>query len=452
MSLVARLLEWLLAPLLFLWLATAIVTFASLHEVLDEAADTRVLEAASHVQTLWKSAGQSVPKVMPLLASLGGSGGTRFEIGIYDRNGIELAALHPGRIELTQAARHGAMQTLVVGDESARCGVSQRDSDNAPAPTVIVCDPSSERTTQSITAFRHILIPQSLILFVAMGLVWYGLRFVLRPLSQLRADLDARNINDLRPLTAKSVPYELEPLLKTVNNLMARLAAGFDSQRRFVANAAHQLRTPLAGLHSYTELAQRMLHNREAKSAQEILTKQAALSLRTTKLANQLLSLARSESAAPDRLRARVALAQTLANTLARSAARAQSLEIELTYEEVGAATDWSEEGDATLVEEAIANVLENAISYAPKHSEVRCVADALAREVRIYDAGPGVPETEAETVFHPFVRGADAAHAGTGLGLAIVREIMRQHGGDAYFAPRGEGRGTCAVLSFSAR
>jgi two-component system, OmpR family, sensor histidine kinase TctE len=441
-SLVARLLEWLLAPLLFLWIASAFVTFGSLYKVLNEAADRRVLEAAVHVHVLWKSS-QSPLVVSPLLSSIGGSGGRRYEIGIYDRFGEEIVATSPGRIELGTAMQHGKIETLIVGDESSRCGVSKHDGN-----TVVVCDASSERTYQNLTVFRHILIPQSLILLVAMGLVWYGLNYILRPLTKLRSDLDARDVNDLRTINLDTTPRELEPLLISVNNLIGRLSAGFESQRRFIANAAHQLRTPLSVIHTRIELANRLIQSGDYKPAQEILNDQEKLSTRTTRLANQLLTLARSEAAPPERFSARVDVARALSNVLARSALHAEETAVALTYEVVGVPTKWDVLGDATLIEEAISNVVENAISHAPPNTEVRCIVDAQAGTLQIIDSGPGISADEAESVFHPFVRGAAATHSGSGLGLAIVREIMQRHGGNAHFAAHAQ-PGACVVLTF---
>jgi two-component system, OmpR family, sensor histidine kinase TctE len=449
-SLVARLLEWLVAPLLFLWFAAGIVTFASLHSVLDEAADRRLLETSSHVQTLWRSAGQSAPQVQPLLASLASGGARGYLIAIFDRNGAELVSTVPGQIELAPGALHGKMVTLTAGDENARCGVTQRDALGPTGATAVVCDASSDRTNQSLAVFRHILIPQALILAIALILVWYGLRYLLRPLTQLRGDLDRRGMGDLGTIEMREAPRELGPLLVSVNNLMTRLRAGFDSQSRFVANAAHQLRTPLAAMHTHIELAHRLLKNGDVKQAEAIIGAQTTLSNRTTRLANQLLALAGSEAILPDRLGGRVAIAQAMSNVLARCAVRAAASQVALNYEEIGAASKWNERGDATLIEEAISNVIENAISFAPADTEVRCVADALAREVRVYDSGPGVAASEAEGLFAPFVRGAEAAHAGSGLGLSIVQEIMRRHGGDARFATCEIGSGACLVLSFS--
>jgi two-component system, OmpR family, sensor histidine kinase TctE len=449
-SLVARLLEWLVAPLLFLWFATGIVTFASLHSVLDDAADRRLLETSAHVQTLWRSAGQSAPEVRPLLASLASGGARGYLIAIFDGNGAELVSTVPGQIELAPGALHGKMVTLTAGDENARCGVTQRDALGPTGATAVVCDASSDRTNQSLAVFRHILIPQALILAIALVLVWYGLRYLLRPLTQLRGDLDRRGMSDLGVIEMRDAPRELGPLLSSVNNLMTRLRAGFDSQSRFVANAAHQLRTPLAAMHTHIELAHRLLKSGDTAQAEAIIGAQTKLSNRTTRLANQLLALARSEAILPERLSGRVAIAQAVASVLGRSALRAAAAQVALTYEALGDAAQWSVRGDATLIEEAISNVIENAISHAPAHTEVRCVADARAREVRVYDSGPGVAAGEAEGLFAPFVRGAETAHSGSGLGLSIVREIMRRHGGEAHFAPCEMGSGACVVLSFA--
>ena len=416
--------------------------------MLDQAADRRVLDAAAHVQELWLRTNQSAALVRPLMYSLGGDG-RRYEIAIYDRNGSEVIATTPGQIEPVANAPHATMQTLIVGDEASRCAISKSTSSGLSAYTVVVCDASSYRTNQSVAVFRHILVPQSLILLIATGLVWYGLRYILRPLVRLQSDLDARDMNHLTPVNVSIAPRELEPLLSAVNNLMSRLSVGFESQRRFIANAAHQLRTPLAAIHTRIELAHRMLQNGEVKGAQEVLSAQAQLSVRTTKLANQLLSLARSETAGLSGHEKPLVVAQALANALARSAARAQTLSVELIYETIGATDRWRIAGDQTLIEEAISNVLENAITHAPARTEVRCIADATAREIRILDVGPGLPDVHAQSMFEPFVRGADAQHVGTGLGLAIVREIMRRHGGDAHFAPRNLGEGACMILTF---
>ncbi len=449
MSLVSRLLEWLFPPLLFLWLATSILTFVSLHNLLDDSVDQRLMDASVHVHRLWQGVGRSESKVRPLLLGVGGENARSFKVAILDGSDNEIVSTFALPVVIGSSASRDVVEIMNIDDTSAHCALRRFDGETAFATRVLVCDLSDTRTVQSLVLFRHIVGPQSLILLIAMALVWYGLGYILRPLSVLRMDLDKREIDDLRAINLTGAPKELEPLLSAINHLMQRLSAGFDSQRRFIANAAHQLRTPLAAINTRIELAQQLLRDGKASQASEVLDAQSKLTARTTRLANQLLTLARSETPQTDDSKSVVLITQCVANVLARIGARAQENQIELTYEEIGDTPRWHLEGNQTMIEEAIANVLENAIAAAPSASEVQCVADASVGEIRIYDAGEGIDPSERERIFLPFVRGATSAHPGSGLGLTIVREIMRQHGGDVTLADRMPARGACVILAF---
>ena len=281
------------------------------------------------------------------------------------------------------------------------------------------------------------LVPLLLLGTVLSILVYAGIKRGLRPLARLEAQLSDRNVAALSPIVMTEAPREVYSLAGAVNQLLETVRRSLSQEKRFVNDAAHQLRTPLAGLISQTELA---LQERDPKALQERLVKVHAGAQRSAHLVHQLLSLARSEA---DINPASVALVDVAA--LAREVAR------EWTPRAVAAGVDLGFEGadclmvrgERVLLREALSNLIDNALRYAvtgdvsANESTVRVTLrahhDPVAERsvVEVEDNGPGLTTQDLSHVFERFWRASELP-GGCGLGLAIVQEIARQHGGTA--------------------
>ncbi len=305
----------------------------------------------------------------------------------------------------------------------------------------------AETTVKRATLKRDILfgsvLPQGLLAFLTVALLVWGLTRGLEPLEVLSEELRARSPSDLRPIDLSIEPEEIRPLLVALNQLFEEVAESTRSQQRFLANAAHQLRTPLAGLQAHTEIALSLSVTEACRAELEQIHQGT---VRTARLANQLLALARAEggahrSAVFDTVELR-RMAEDGANEWVHEALRRG---IDLGFELDPA----SVRGDALLLREALANLVHNALEYTPSggHVTVRCAKGARGEGalIEVEDNGPGIPSDERSRVLERFYRMPGTTGIGSGLGLAIVREIMQMHGGsieirDAIVAPTPAG------------
>ncbi|MET0218786.1 MAG: sensor histidine kinase N-terminal domain-containing protein [Burkholderiales bacterium] len=291
------------------------------------------------------------------------------------------------------------------------------------------------------------LLPQVILLALAAVLVWFGVARGLRPLEALADAIRRRSHRDLSPLEERTAPQEVRPMVGAINGLLERLGATLAAQRRFVADAAHQLRTPLAGLKTQTELA---LRERDPAAVLHSLAQIQSASERSAHLVNQLLALARAEPGAdrPDRFQS-VDVNQLAKETTSDWVAAALKKSIDLGFE--GAARAANVTGDAVLLRELISNLLDNAVRYTPGGGRVtvRVKGEALAISLSVEDDGPGIAVAERERVFERFHRILGTGQEGCGLGLAIVREIVERHHADVSVNSGADGRGTLVAVCF---
>ena len=293
------------------------------------------------------------------------------------------------------------------------------------------------------------LLPQVILLAVAAALVWLGVARGLRPLEALVEAIQRRSHRDLRSLNKHAAPGEVRPMVGAINGLLERLGAALAAQRRFVADAAHQLRTPLAGLKTQTELA---LRERDPTALAHSLAQIHAATERSAHLVNQLLALARAEPDAdrPDRFQP-VDLNQLAMDTTADWVTAALRKSIDLGFEGTDDAAILT--GDAVLLKELISNLLDNALRYTPEKGRVtvRVVCDSADINLHVEDDGPGIPEDEHERVFERFHRILGTGQEGCGLGLAIVREIVQRHHAEVSLGAGANSRGTLVTVRFRA-
>jgi len=306
----------------------------------------------------------------------------------------------------------------------------------APAALVQVAETREKRSVLATEIIKGVMLPQFVILPLAVLLVWLALARGIQPLSLLEERIRARKPDDLSPLDHKAVPLEVAPLVDSVNDLLRRLNDSLATQKRFLADAAHQLKTPLAGLRMQADLAQR-----EGTSTEELkrsLLQIGRSSIRATHTVNQLLALARAEGSGTALARQPVDLARLVIEVVRDSVPHALEKHVDLGYEgaEPGAPGVWMD-GNPTLLKELARNLLDNAINYTPSRPEApgvitaRVLADTFGHVLllQVEDSGPGVPAGERELVFRPFYRVLGNEADGSGLGLPIVLEIARQHG-----------------------
>ncbi|AZO08905.1 MULTISPECIES: sensor histidine kinase [unclassified Mesorhizobium] len=268
---------------------------------------------------------------------------------------------------------------------------------------------------------------QQLALVAIAGVfVLLGLRRGLAPLIRLRDAVRSPNRSDLDPVEVRGAQSEIRPLIEALNAYMERVRAQMAAQRRFIANAAHQLRTPLALLSTQTSYA---LRETAADRRQEALVALQASSGRLARLAEQLLTLSRAEPGSRRPRADRIDLTEAARQVLETQAPTAITRNIDLGLEETGPVAVI---GDGTMLREMIVNLVDNALRYTPAGGSVTVKLAVSDREglLTVTDTGPGIPAEEREHVFERFYRVAGSSEEGSGLGLAIVREVVEHAGG----------------------
>jgi two-component system, OmpR family, sensor histidine kinase TctE len=289
--------------------------------------------------------------------------------------------------------------------------------------TVLVAETMVKRERVARDLLLQSILPELLIAAATLLIVWFGVKRGLRPLARLSEEIKSRSAGDLRPIDAAGAPEETRPLVGALNGLLDEVSAASRKQQRFLADAAHQLRTPLAGLQAHAELALAQPLP-EPSRAQVERVHQATI--RTGRLANQLLALARAEPGV------RMNLAPLDLKSLVEGEAdawvhQAMARDIDLGFELEVAQI----EGDAFLLREALANLVHNALEYSQRGGRVtlRTGRRGRAAFVEVEDDGPGIAPAERGRVLERFYRVPGTSGTGSGLGLAIVREIASGHG-----------------------
>ena len=316
-----------------------------------------------------------------------------------------------------------------------------------PGRVIQVSQPLAIRQRLAADAAWRAVLPLLLVApFMAAG-AWWLTALALRPLQRVAADVRRRDGQSLTPLPSAGLPDEVAPLVVALNALLQRLRQSLDTQRAFVADAAHELRSPLTALKLQLQLLQRASGDGERAAAAAAL---GAGIDRAARLVEQLLALARSEPGAapltPQRLDlselVRVAVADTVPLALARD-----------TRIELRADAPVFVEGDRAALTVLVRNLADNALRYAPRGArvEVQVSQPAGVAVLQVDDSGPGIPAAERERVFDRFYRRGSNDESGSGLGLAIVRSIAQRHGATVALGDSALG-GLQVTLRFEAR
>jgi two-component system sensor histidine kinase TctE len=337
---------------------------------------------------------------------------------VMSPSGLEIA----GDAQLPPPPGDAVAHNTVYNGEKVRV-VSVQAPCGRSVCTVLVAETMLKRDRLTRDILLQSLFPELLIALATLVIVWFGVKRGLQPLARLSDEIKARSSGDLRPIDAAGAPEETRPLVGALNGLLEEVGAASRKQQRFLADAAHQLRTPLAGLQAHTELALAQPIPEDCRAQLEQVHR---ATIRTARLANQLLALARAEPGA------RSSSSQLDLKGLAQAEAenwvrQALARDIDLGFE-LEAATL---EGDAFLLREALSNLVHNALEYTQRGGRVTVRTGRRDGHsfLEVEDDGPGIAPPERARVLERFYRVPGTPGTGSGLGLAIVREIAAGHG-----------------------
>lgn len=291
--------------------------------------------------------------------------------------------------------------------------------------------------------FLSIVVPQIILGLLSVAAVSYGVKDGLRPLIELSKEIQQRSQSDLTPIENENTPKEIVPIVESINSLFGRIDNHMEEQKRFVANAAHQLRTPVAGLRAYIEYGRRIANG----NFSDVLNQIDAGTDRIAELVGGLLILARASErrAQPHDLVELNDLSSEVTSDLIRQAANKK---IELFFHP--SSTRSLVLGDKAELREMLSNLVNNAVSYTPDGGIVNVTVKAGPPPVvTVQDTGPGIPVQERKRVFERFYRVLGTKVNGTGLGLAIVQEIANSHKAKVELLDPSETKGTLVRITF---
>lgn len=454
-SLFGEILDWMLAPLLFLWPISIIITHTVANNIANEPYDLALADSVRALGRLVTISehGVSVDFPAPPRALFRSDQDdvvyyqVALESGDVVTGDQEIAWVSPGagflpeQINLRDDFVHG--EEVRVAYQYLRPG-----SDQASNVWVLVqvAETRNKRSNLASRVVTGVLLPQFAIIPLAVVLVWVGLTRGIAPLNHLQSRIRRRRPTDLSPITPASVPEEVRPLIVSFNDMMARLEENLQAQQRFIADAAHQMRTPLTGLKMQTELA---LDETDPETLRFFLKQIAESTDRASHLINQLLSLARAEASSEKVYTVEHIDVEAIVREVAHDLfpyALAKKIDFGVEYSGHLLLVD----GNTVLLREMIKNLIDNAIKYTPQGGSVTArVRTAGAVIFEVEDTGIGVPDSDREWIFERFYRVLGSGESGSGLGLPIVREIAELHSATVSLNANPTGQGSIAQVVF---
>lgn len=327
----------------------------------------------------------------------------------------------------------------------AAFGLSLRGTSASGTALIQVGETLSRRTALAERATLAIVIPMFLMTLTAAAAIAYGVGRGLEPVGRLRDRLSSRKAFDLSPVPLEGTPTELQPFLDEINSLLQRLSEAVEAQSRFVADAAHQLRTPIAGIRAQAEAA---LSAGDAESARHALSRIAHAAETMGDLVQKLLILARVDAAENTLRLTRLDGADVARDGTRAWAPRAMEQGVEIGFDRQAGETGLM--GDAQLLKEMLGNLIDNALRYGATRIGVSAGGSLQGVCWRVTDNGPGIPAAQRSAVFAPFHRLANGIE-GAGLGLTIVQRIAHLHGATVELSDSAAGSGLEVTIRFPA-
>ena len=451
-SLFGEILDWMLAPLLLLWPMSIAITYLVAKGIANQPFDHALEDNVTMLVQQFKQgdgaqAGQAPGQNRSARDVLRGDDVDAVYYLVIDQQGRYITGdrdLPPPQ----DADRYRSGTVLFRNDNvhgtPVRVAFAYIDTPDAAAgdegrALVQVAETLEKRAQLANEIIKGVILPQFIILPIILALVWFALARGLSPLAQLQERIRARPPDDLSPIESGQVPEEITPLVGSLNDMLSRLSLSIDMQKRFIADAAHQMKTPLAGMRMQSELALRQTDHDEIHRS---LLQLAKSSEAATRLVNQLLALARAENQPQAGTAFETIALSELARAVVHDWVQASfAQQIDLGFEQPAHPVLIS--GNPMMLRELLGNLIDNALRYTPPGGSVtvrvRAIPDMAILEVE--DTGPGIAQAERAHVFERFYRILGSNVDGSGLGLAIVREIAQQHGAevDIFHNPRAQ-------------
>lgn len=434
-----RLIIGLLVALILLWSSAAAVFLVNTQNELDEVLDARLAASARMVQRLILRGDLSLPSGDAPASDI-----NRLEAELPTEIACQLWTLDGDLLSLSDnvpifggGVQRDGFATRTVEGEAWRMFVL---SDASTAVRVITAERISRRDALLEGMAMSVLGPLVLILPLIAGVVWLGVGRGLAPLHEVQRALRRRNIENLEPVPIERAPAEVAPLIHGLNELLHRLQGTIERERRFIGDAAHELRTPLAGIKANLQVAAASAgetHDKALREAESVLD-------RMTRLVNQMLELSRLEDADEFGGNESCDPWQLLHDVARELGFQASQRNVRLVLNEEGGPRRL--QIPAASLNIAVRNLVENAILHSPV--DARVTIDLRPDGIHVKDQGPGIPAEELERVTQRFYR-ASHSTPGTGLGLSIVAAIARRHGARLQLA-NGADQGLVASLLFS--
>ncbi|HYD82288.1 MAG TPA: sensor histidine kinase N-terminal domain-containing protein [Paucimonas sp.] len=443
-SLFGEILDWMLVPLLLLWPMSIAVTYLVAKSIantpFDRALDDRVTVLAQQVKEVDGKA----------IARLSGSArdflraddvdyvyfqvrGPQGDHVDGDRD-MPLPAEEERPPPWTVHFRNDVMRNTDIRIAYTYVDLSKVASESAQSEEprlalVQVGETLDKRTLLANQIIKGVILPEFIILPIALALIWFALSRGLSPLADLQRRIRERRPDDLSPIDSSQVPEEIAPLVRSLNDMLERLSQSIQMQKRFIADAAHQMKTPLAGMRMQSELALRETSLDGIHRSLEQLSKSSESA---TRLVNQLLALARAENQTPEAKPFEPVELCELARGVVHDWVPASfPRQIDMGFEQPGYPIMVN--GNPTMLREMLNNLIDNALRYTPAGGSVTIrvrADDGLRRAcIEVEDTGPGIAPSERAHIFERFYRILGTNVEGSGLGLAIVREVAQQHG-----------------------
>ena len=432
-SIRTALVTWLAAGLALSLVAAAVLTFQRARDEANALFDLQLQQAAASI------IGMPIADSTPFAGTTPDDG---LVVQIWDRQGVRI---YRSRATPQEGDRLPSQRTPGFATIDTPAGPYRVFSVLANGQIVQVGQPLHVRSELAARLALSTILPLALVTPVIAIFVWVAVRRGLAPLSRVAAAVQKRSPRQLAPLDAGGWPREVEPIVQALNGLLGRLEHALDAQRAFVADAAHELRTPLAALALQAQLVERET-TPEAR-AQSLRDLRGGLA-RATRVVEQLLSLAREEPDAAPAVFAPVDASALMRETVAalNPLAAAKSIDLGVTRADDAAIVS----GDADGLRTLLANLVDNAIRYTPAGGRVDASVEARDASViiAVRDDGPGIAPAERDRIFDRFARGDAPSAPGSGLGLAIVRRIAQRHGGSVAIGEGLDGRGAGLVVT----
>ncbi len=442
----------LFMPFLFgLWICSAIVSYYLVSSFAQESFNRDLINSADSVVARLKRQPDGVISIdLPPAAQavLKRAESDKIYYRVLSDKGVRIS----GDSGLPEPLQHHELEkptlrTSSIGGKDIVLAEIETDVDGVSV-IVQVAETTNVRKRFMDNMLLSIAGPQFLVIAMGLCAVWYGVAKILTPLRLLQRQLGSRTPSDLSSLSDDGVPEEVLPLVNAINKLLSRLRDEIKAHQRFIANAAHQLRTPLAGLKTYSSIGTEMS---DPKDMKHIIREVDQGLDRATRMVTQLLALARADGneQAKSPVLSQIDMNFVVSDVTAELIEQAVRKDLELVYE--SSSEPAIIYGEPTGLRHLVTNLVENAIAYTPAGGSVQVkVRNDSGVVLSVLDSGGGIPEDERDKVFERFYRVVGTKGEGSGLGLSIVKEVANAHNARISIADGLGASGTSITVEFS--